>query len=88
MACQISGQGVCVRSRMRVFLPSSGGRLSGWSSVTFLSTSATIFSASSLRPWIISQRGLSGTQCRKNSTTNPSTAPMPNANRQPSHTGK
>src|SRR5438874_6471218 len=62
-------------------------RLPGAVPSTNCSTLATICSASSLRPWIINQRGLSGIHCRKKITTNPRVAPMPNAQRQPNQIG-
>ena len=44
-------------------------------------------SASSAWPRVISQRGLSGTACRKKMMIRPSTAPMPNPSRQPRSIG-
>src|SRR6185312_9312687 len=43
--------------------------------------------AAAIPPWIISQRGLSGTKRRRNTTTMASTPPMTKASRQPSHSG-
>ena len=50
--------------------------------------SRTIFSASSSRPWMNSQRGLSGTLRRTNSTARPMIAPSTNDSRQPRSRGK
>ena len=49
---------------------------------------ATSRSASSARPWIIIQRGLSGTNRRTRAIAMPSTAPSAKARRQPRSTGK
>jgi hypothetical protein len=50
--------------------------------------SATTFSASSSRPWMNSQRGLSGTVRLTNSAPMPSTAPRANSSRQPTSAGR
>ena len=47
---------------------------------------ATIRSASSSRPWMKSQRGLSGTLRRTSMIASPSTAPTPKHSRQPTST--
>ncbi len=64
---------------------SSGTRLrdSPVSSSTVPSMLRTISSASSSRPWMNSQRGLSGTLRRTSSTARPRSAPRPKATRQP-----
>jgi len=49
---------------------------------------STIRSASSSRPWMNSQRGLSGTWRRTIRMPMPSTAPKPKAIRQPTSSGK
>ena len=48
----------------------------------------TISSASSSRPWMISQRGDSGTWRRTSRTARPSTTPRANDSRQPTLPGK
>ena len=53
------------------------------SSVTVFSMLVTIFSASSSRPWMKSQRGLSGTLRRTSRMPTARIAPRPNARRQP-----
>ena len=50
---------------------------------TLASIRATIASASSTRPWVISQRGDSGSHIRMKKMMSPSTAPMKKAMRQP-----
>ena len=40
-----------------------------------------------LRPWLTSQRGLSGTNCRARIMAKPTTPPRPKQRRQPSHNG-
>ncbi len=50
--------------------------------------SPTIRSASSSRPWMNNQRGLSGTLRRTSITATPSTAPTTNATRHPMCVGK
>ena len=52
-------------------------------SSTWRSISLTSFSASSLRPWMNIQRGLSGTLRRTSRMPTASTAPSPKARRQP-----
>ena len=54
------------------------------SRMTVASIWRTIASASSARPWMSSQRGLSGKRRRMKRIEKPSTAPRPNAKRQPS----
>ena len=55
---------------------------------TSSSISPTICSASSSRPWMKSQRGLSGTLRRTSRIPTPSTAPIPKASRQPTSVGE
>ncbi len=66
---------VSVSETVESFLPDSDS--------TVCSMSVTIRSASSSRPWMNSQRGLSGTLRRTSSTPRASTAPSANAARQP-----
>ena len=57
-------------------------------SFTWRSMSETISSASSSRPWMKSQRGLSGTLRRTSSTPSPMIAPSTKESRQPRSVGK
>ena len=57
-------------------------------SLTSSSIPSTSFSASSTRPWMNIQRGLSGTWRRTSRIPTPSTAPSPNASRQPTSAAK
>lgn len=57
------------------------------SCLTRSSMSSTVCSASSLRPRVISQRGLSGMVRRRKMMTRPSTGPMKKPIRQPQLTG-
>jgi hypothetical protein len=58
------------------------------SSDTSRSMRSTMASASSSRPWMNSQRGLSGTWRRTSRMPRPSTAPIPKAIRQPTSGAK
>ena len=62
---------------------SASGSSSPVSSRTCSSISPTICSASSSRPWMNSQRGLSGTLRRTSRIPTPRVAPMMKASRQP-----
>ena len=73
-----AGSGVCARASSRTFGDPTGGNIP-WRR----SMSATIRSASAARPWVISQRGLSGNQKRMMKITSASAAPMPKQTRQP-----
>jgi hypothetical protein len=66
---------------------STGSSRSPVVSSTRRSMPETTLSASSLRPWVNSQRGLSGTVRRTIRMSKPSTAPSPKASRQPSEAG-
>ena len=57
-------------------------------SLTSSSIPSTSFSASSTCPWMNIQRGLSGTLRRTSRIPTPSTAPRPNASRQPTSAAK
>lgn len=61
----------------------AGAFRSPFSRLTFCSMSPTILPASFSQPRTISQRGLSGTDLRSSKIIKPSSAPIPNANRQP-----
>ena len=78
----ISRKEIVLRCSTRI--ESSGSEsFSSDSSRTSRSIESTMRSASSSRPWMNSQRGLSGTLRRTIRMPTPSTAPMPKARRQP-----
>ena len=70
------------RCRMVIRSDTLGSRSPVSSTIVF-SISSTIRLPSSSRPWMKSQRGLSGTYRRTSSTPTPRMAPNPNASRQP-----
>ena len=84
----ISDSGIVLRWRTVSSSPLVSGRSRPVSSSTCRSIPATISSASFSRPWMNSQRGLSGTFLRTNSTPNPMIAPSTKDSRQPRLTGK
>ena len=78
----ISRKEIVLRCSTRI--ESSGSESSSSASArTSLSIESTIRSASSSRPWMNSQRGLSGTLRRTIRMPTPRTAPIPKARRQP-----
>ncbi len=78
----ISRKGIDFRWRT-VIVSSGTGSFSCVSCSIACSIESTMRSASSSRPWMNSQRGLSGTLRRTTMIVRPSTAPQPKASRQP-----
>ena len=78
----ISGSGIVLRCRI-VRVSETLGRVLPVSSSTVSSMSRTIVWLSSSRPWMNSQRGLSGTWRRTKRMPTARMAPSPNASRQP-----
>ena len=80
--CATSASGVWVRSAAA---PSAAapGAIAWPSARSRCSMPATTASASAARPWVISQRGLSGSHSRMKNTMPASSAPIRNAARQP-----
>jgi hypothetical protein len=75
--------------RCRMVMDCSGsGSSAPVSRSTRCSIPSTSFSASRSRPWMNSQRGLSGTLRRTSSTTTPRTTPSPKHSRQPTLTDR
>ncbi len=77
-----SHNGVCVRARSRILANGPDGSAWPWR-VNCASMPATTASASDERPWITSQRGLSGIHSRMKKMTMLRAAPIRNAARQP-----
>ncbi len=67
------------------WLPGAGNDAPARSAVTFFSIDEVTASASSSRPWLISQRGLSGIARRRNQTNSAPVEPIKTTHRQPSN---